>query len=322
MSTISSITSSNGPATLLRAAATARTRNAAAFASADIASSTAAGEGLVVDPIEPVAIVTGRGTSQPDTVELSPLATAPAAAAVAGTKPACDCGKAKCNGACKTAIGGSAAGTGELSDEQKQQIEKLKTRDAHVKQHEAAHLAAAGSLARSGPKYEYTKGPDGKQYAVGGHVDIDTSPGATPQETIAKAQRIKAAANAPSDPSGQDQSVAAAAGALEAKARSDQAQAAAQNTGGGGAAPVAGAAKPEPKARPAAAPATAPTGQQGAQGQPAQAFGPTRSEQPVQAIGSNQRRQSKDDDAAASAFAALVKNAYAATSGATAGSLA
>jgi len=302
MSEISSISSYDHPATLMRAAATARTRNAAAFASADIANSTAAGEGLVVDPIEPVLGVTGRGTTQPDTVELSSLAAVPA-------------------GAVKSAAGGNATGNGQLTDEQRQQIGRLKQRDAHVKQHEAAYLAAAGNLARSGPKYEYTNGPDGKQYAVGGNVKIDTSAGATPEETIVKAQRIKAAANAPSDPSGQDQYVAAAAGALEAKARSEQAQAAAQKAGGSTVAPVAGAAKPEPNAK-----TTQVTpelqwqqGQQGQQGQPVQALGASRTEQAVQAIGSNQRRRSKDDDAAANAFAALVKNAYAATSGSRGG---
>ena len=41
--------------------------------------------------------------------------------------------------------------------------------------HEMAHLAAAGGLA-TGPYYEYQQGPDSKQYAVGGHVNIDTSP--------------------------------------------------------------------------------------------------------------------------------------------------
>ena len=156
---------------------------------------------------------------------------------------------------------------------------------------------------------------------MGGNVKIDTSAGATPEETIVKAQRIKAAANAPSDPSGQDQYVAAAAGALEAKARSEQAQAAAQKAGGSTVAPVAGAAKPEPNAK-----TTQVTpelqwqqGQQGQQGQPVQALGASRTEQAVQAIGSNQRRRSKDDDAAANAFAALVKNAYAATSGSRGG---
>src|SRR5437016_5601661 len=73
-----------------------------------------------------------------------------------------------------------------LTDEQKQQLDQLKKRDAEVRQHEQAHLAAAGGNARSGAVFEYKMGPDGRQYAVGGHVDIDLSavPG-NPAATLA-----------------------------------------------------------------------------------------------------------------------------------------
>ena len=43
----------------------------------------------------------------------------------------------------------------------------------------------------------YQIGPDGKPYAVGGSVQIDTSEGATPEETFDKAAQIEAAAMAP-----------------------------------------------------------------------------------------------------------------------------
>lgn len=109
----------------------------------------------------------------------------------------------------------------ELSNAEKEQVEKLKKRDAEVKAHEMAHMAAAGSLARGGPSYEYQLGPDGKNYAIGGHVNIDTSPGNTPEETKRKAAQIRASALAPSDPSAQDIKVAAAASsmALQANAK-------------------------------------------------------------------------------------------------------
>lgn len=113
----------------------------------------------------------------------------------------------------------------ELTPEQQAQIDKLKATDTKVRQHEQAHLAAAGGLATSGPTYTYQRGPNGVNYAVGGEVNIDTSPGATPQETIAKAQRIQAAALAPADPSGQDRSVAARAGQMERDARAQLEQA-------------------------------------------------------------------------------------------------
>ncbi len=105
-------------------------------------------------------------------------------------------------------------------------IEQLKARDREVRAHEQAHVAAAGGLAQGGPSYTFQYGPDGQAYAVGGEVNIDTSAGRTPEETIAKAKQIRAAALAPADPSGQDRAVAAAAAQLEAQAQQEIAQAA------------------------------------------------------------------------------------------------
>ncbi len=98
-------------------------------------------------------------------------------------------------------------------------IEQLKSRDREVRAHEAAHAAVGGALA-SAPTYTYQKGPDGRRYAVGGEVQIDVSKGRTPEETLEKARVIRAAANAPAQPSAQDRQVAsrAAAMALEAQA--------------------------------------------------------------------------------------------------------
>jgi hypothetical protein len=107
----------------------------------------------------------------------------------------------------------------ELSPEALALISKLKARDTQVRQHEQAHLAAAGGLATSGASYTYQRGPDGINYAVGGEVQIDTSPGSTPEETLARAQAIIAAALAPADPSGADRAVAAQAQQMAAQAR-------------------------------------------------------------------------------------------------------
>lgn len=105
------------------------------------------------------------------------------------------------------------------------EITELKAIDRKVRAHEAAHLAAAGGLARGGASFTYTQGPDGKNYAVGGEVAIDTSPVAgDPAATLAKAQQIQAAALAPSDPSPQDRSVAAAAAAMAAQAQAELAK--------------------------------------------------------------------------------------------------
>lgn len=96
----------------------------------------------------------------------------------------------------------------EFSDAEKQQITDLKNRDAEVKAHEQAHIAAASGISASAPSYEYEPGPDGKRYAVGGEVNISFTESGDPASDIQKAQAMKAAALAPAQPSSQDLSVA------------------------------------------------------------------------------------------------------------------
>jgi hypothetical protein len=119
----------------------------------------------------------------------------------------------------------TAAGQQDSAAEQLQRqqlIDKLKARDTEVRQHEAAHLAAAGSDARGGPSYTYQTGPDGRQYAVGGQVSVDTSPvRGDPRATIEKARRVRRAALAPADPSGQDRAVASRAETMETRAQEE-----------------------------------------------------------------------------------------------------
>jgi len=110
----------------------------------------------------------------------------------------------------------------EPPDENRTETVKLKNRDQEVRRHEQAHLAAAGGLATGGANFSYQTGPDGKRYAIGGEVNIDTSPvPGDPNATIRKAQQIRKAALAPADPSPQDRAVAASASAMEIKARRD-----------------------------------------------------------------------------------------------------
>lgn len=113
---------------------------------------------------------------------------------------------------------------GELSPEEADQVAKLKQTDREVRMHEMAHMAAGGGMITSGASYSYQKGPDGISYATGGEVGIDTSPGRTPEETVARAQRIRAAAMAPAEPSGQDIAVASQATQMEQQARVEMAQ--------------------------------------------------------------------------------------------------
>jgi hypothetical protein len=145
-----------------------------------------------------------------DHVELSPAAQrTPSSAAEADSAG---------GAGCPSSVGGRA-----LTPEQKAQTEQLKRRDAEVRQHEAAHSAAAGAYARGGARFEYQTGPDGHAYAVGGEVDIDTSPAPNdPAATIAKMETVRAAALAPADPSGQDRRVAAEATAAIQQAEAEK----------------------------------------------------------------------------------------------------
>lgn len=109
-----------------------------------------------------------------------------------------------------------------LTKEQESQVRELKRRDAEVKAHEQAHAAVGGAYA-SAPKYTYTKGPDGKKYAIGGEVQIDTSPERTPDATIRKMDVVIAAALAPAEPSSQDRAVARQAQQQRQEAQNERA---------------------------------------------------------------------------------------------------
>ena len=90
-----------------------------------------------------------------------------------------------------------------------EQIKELKVRDTEVRIHEQAHASVGGQYAGS-PSYEYQRGPDGTNYAVGGEVQIDVAEiEGDPQATIEKMQTVRAAALAPAEPSGADRSIAA-----------------------------------------------------------------------------------------------------------------
>lgn len=124
-------------------------------------------------------------------------------------------------------VGDSKEDTSELTDEEKQQVAELKTRDAEVRAHERAHVAAAGGHTKGGIKYETQRGPDNKEYAVGGHVSIDTAPiEGDPEQTIRKAETVRRAALAPAEPSGADRGVASAAANTMRAARAELAEAA------------------------------------------------------------------------------------------------
>ncbi|MDX1676331.1 putative metalloprotease CJM1_0395 family protein [Arsukibacterium sp.] len=103
---------------------------------------------------------------------------------------------------------------------EQQEIRELQSRDQEVRSHEQAHASIGGRYAGA-PSYSYELGPDGRQYAVAGEVQIDIAPvPGDPQATIQKMQQVKAAALAPAEPSSADRRIAA-----EASQRLLQAQA-------------------------------------------------------------------------------------------------
>ena len=106
-----------------------------------------------------------------------------------------------------------------LSPEERREVAELQKRDREVRAHELAHVAAGAGLVTRGASFTYETGPDGQRYAVAGEVGIDTSPGRTPEDTLQRADQVRAAALAPADPSPQDLAVAAAAARMALEAR-------------------------------------------------------------------------------------------------------
>jgi hypothetical protein len=110
----------------------------------------------------------------------------------------------------------------ELTQAELQLLQALKQTDTKVRRHEMAHVAAGGRYITSGANFTYQRGPDGKNYVIGGEVSIDTSPvPGDPQATIQKMRQVKNAALAPANPSAQDMKVASKASQSASKALSD-----------------------------------------------------------------------------------------------------
>ena len=107
----------------------------------------------------------------------------------------------------------------ELSQEEVNEVRRLKDLDGKVKAHEMAHKVAAGSLAGGGPYYEYEQGPDGVNYAVAGHVPIHVPETSDPEQALRDSEKAYRAALAPTDPSAADRAAAAQFSSRAAQAR-------------------------------------------------------------------------------------------------------
>ena len=106
---------------------------------------------------------------------------------------------------------GGAVSPGGLSADERDLVRQMAARDREVRQHEQAHARAGGAHAGK-PSFTYHTGPDGKRYAIGGEVPINTAPVPDdPEATIAKMAIVRAAALAPAAPSLPDRRIAAQA---------------------------------------------------------------------------------------------------------------
>ena len=124
----------------------------------------------------------------------------------------------------------NSGANGELTPQEQAEVRALKQRDAEVRRHEQAHKLAAGPYA--GPtSFEYVRGPDGQQYAVGGEVQIDVGREGSPEATIRKMEVIIRAAAAPADPSSQDRAVAAQAKQILQEAQAERREETAEEQG-------------------------------------------------------------------------------------------
>lgn len=125
---------------------------------------------------------------------------------------------------------GRAQRDGRGSADEQRMLAELKDRDREVRNHENAHRAGGGDLVRGG-SYDYQQGPDGKRYAIGGDVQIDTTPVADdPSATAEKMAQVIRAALAPAQPSSTDLAVAAQASAERNRALAESARAPAEDS--------------------------------------------------------------------------------------------
>ena len=119
----------------------------------------------------------------------------------------------------------------EVTDEENEEIRRLKETDAKVKTHEMAHKVAAGSLAAGGPYYDYEQGPDGVSYAVSGRVPIRLPETSDPEQALRDSEQAYRAALAPADPSSADRAAAAEFSSRASQARQEIAKARSDEAG-------------------------------------------------------------------------------------------
>lgn len=103
--------------------------------------------------------------------------------------------------------------------------EQYKAEEKNVIAHECAHMCGGGSLCGCA-SYTYEMKEDGNYYIVEGEVPITLLESSDPNQTMSDMETVIRSALAPSDPSGQDRSVAAQAQAMLENAKSRKSESA------------------------------------------------------------------------------------------------
>ena len=85
-------------------------------------------------------------------------------------------------------------------------LEKFRNKDAEIRTHEQAHASIGHTT--SPISYNYQEGPDGKLYAVGGSVRLNTSIPDDPKAAAFKLDMIQKAATGVTHPSSADGAIA------------------------------------------------------------------------------------------------------------------
>lgn len=99
----------------------------------------------------------------------------------------------------------TVAGTNYDEQDFARVLEKFKKADAGIRSHEQIHASIGHTTAPI--SYTYQQGPDGKMYAVGGSVRLDTSIPEDPKAAAFKLDQIQRAASAPMDSSVADNQI-------------------------------------------------------------------------------------------------------------------
>jgi hypothetical protein len=99
-------------------------------------------------------------------------------------------------------------------------INELTATQKKVIAHEMAHMAKGGDIAGAA-SYSYSTGPDGRRYITGGEVPLSIPTTDDKEQMLKELEKVRNAALAPAEPSGQDLKVASEASAQIQKLRGE-----------------------------------------------------------------------------------------------------